>query len=65
MAKIYKITVERDFLPLYIRELHNWQVKKSLYVIDGNTVTTQNTNVVDVATETFINAKHLINIVAA
>lgn len=60
--RTYKITIEQDFLPICIRELYKWQVNKSLFTVKNNTIITQNTNVVDIATETFITAKHLINI---
>lgn len=62
--KVYTIKVEAGFLSLLLRELNAWGVDKSRYQVKGNVVTTKDTNVVDVATETFIDHGHLLEIIS-
>lgn len=57
--KTYLITIKEDphgvidNMKRLLHELDCWGVKKSLYQVEGNTITTKNDNVVDVVTETF------------
>ena len=60
--KVYTIKVLGGYIKLYLRELTGWGVKPSQYQVSGDTVTTQNLNVVDVATETFMYHPELIEI---
>lgn len=59
---MYEITVNDGFMGVLLKELRAWRVPASNYEVNGTTVTTKSKNVVDVATETFIDASHLIRI---
>ena len=60
--KIYRITVEKEFIHMLLKELKMWQVKESHYRVDGNCIITSDPNVVDVATETFSKCPNAIDI---
>lgn len=63
MKKIYHITVELEFIHMLLKELKAWGVKESRYKVEGNNcVITSDTNVVDVATETFSKCPGAIDI---
>ena len=58
----WTITVKHDYINKLLSELAAWGVKKSRYQVNGNTVITQDANVVDVATETFAHRMNLLEI---
>lgn len=58
----YKITVKERYFSSFIKELWIWGIKETTYQIEANSIITSDKNVVDVATETFINRPDLINI---
>ncbi len=66
--KTYTITGSTEYIRHLERELLRWQVNPKLYQVTYSAdafegvVTTRNANVVDVATETFMNFPHLIQI---
>jgi len=60
--KTYKIVVKDGWITKLKIELAMWGVAEDKYQLDDNTIITTDTNVVDVATETFINNRHLISI---
>ncbi|MEE8305863.1 MAG: hypothetical protein V3R81_01290 [Gammaproteobacteria bacterium] len=62
MKKTYTITIKGGFMAKLEFEFQAWQINKKLYEIRGNIITTQNANVVDVVTETFIKVPHLYTI---
>jgi len=63
--KTWRITIESDvYFGIYLGELKNWHVNPSLYRVEGNSVITSNNNVIDVATETFLNHLTLLKIEA-
>ena len=63
MRKVYRITVSGGYINKLLVELGEWGVEKSLYSTIGDSVTTSNKNVIDIATETFMYAPYLLNIV--
>ena len=63
--KTYRIAIESDVhFGVFLAELKNWQITPALYKVDGNSIITSNNNVIDVATETFINNRSVLNIQA-
>ena len=61
--KTWRIIIKSDVhFGIFLGELKNWQVNPALYKVEGNSVVTSNNNVVDVATETFINNRSVLNI---
>lgn len=58
----YQITIKGGYIRKFLSELKAWGVKESLYQTNGNVVTTKNTNVVDVATETFFRQSAMLEI---
>jgi len=63
--RIYSILVKDGWTSKLVQELNAWGVSSNKYQVEGNTIITSDTNVVDVATETFINNLHLISISSA
>lgn len=63
--KEYRITVSGDFVWLLLRELRAWGVSESLYTVTDNVVVTKSANVVDVATETFLEDRSVLSIEVA
>lgn len=60
--KTYKIVVKQGWISHLTKELKAWGVPHNKYQQGGDTITTTDKNVVDVATETFIENLHLISI---
>lgn len=60
--KTYKITVKNGWMSKLKEELVAWGVAQDKYRVDGDVLITSNNNVIDVATETFIENLHLISI---
>lgn len=59
--KIYHITFKsRTAVGLFLYELRMWGVKGTRYTVNDLTVSTKNTNVVDVATESFAASEYAI-----
>jgi hypothetical protein len=55
-------TAKLIFTVKLLRELDAWGINKTRYQVEGNVITTTDTNVVDVATETFIRHPDLLEI---
>lgn len=62
MKKKYTIKVKHNLMRVLVGELKLWGVDESRYKVDGDEITTSDSNVVDVATETFIKDLSLVNI---
>jgi hypothetical protein len=62
-SKTYTITVKQAYLQQLLDELKAWDENR--YAVQENVITTKEPNVVDVATETFMDSMHLIQIVEA
>lgn len=61
--KTYRITVKRSLHKSFLlNELKAWGVLPSSYQVEGDIITTQDKNVVDVTTETFWKHPELIEI---
>ncbi|MFH0938222.1 MAG: hypothetical protein V1899_02940 [Planctomycetota bacterium] len=60
--KTYTITVRMNWMSRLTDELTNWQIPPSRYTIKENVLTTTSTDVVDVATETFLRQPEVIKI---
>ena len=61
--KTWRITIESDVhFGIFLGELKNWQVNPALYKVEGNSIVTSNDNVIDVATETFMNNRSVLKI---
>jgi hypothetical protein len=58
--RIFTIEIHKDWVGKAVAELNAWGVSPDKYTLEGNVLTTQSGNVVDVLTETFMDAKHLI-----
>lgn len=61
-GKTYRIEVTGGFFAELLKALRAWGRPESSYLVKGELVFTADTNVVDVATETFINSRHLLTI---
>ena len=62
MKKTYRITVNGGYIDRLLSELKEWGVEENLYTAVGDSVITNSKNVIDVATETFFDASHLLEI---
>lgn len=59
--KTYRVTLVAGWMPSLKRELKAWSISAS-YEIEGDTLTTKSSNVIDVVTECFIELPHLYKI---
>lgn len=60
--KTYSIYVKDNHIDKLLKELSLWGVSKLSYKVDGDTIITKNLNVVDVAIETFLYCRNLLEI---
>lgn len=61
--KTYKVTVVVGWMDLLKRELKAWGINPQLYtLLDDTQLTTKNSNVLDVVTETFLGKNYLYQI---
>lgn len=58
--RVVTIEIDRDWVWKAQKELNAWSVPHEQYTLEGNVLTTSDNNVIDVLTETFMNAPHLI-----
>jgi hypothetical protein len=61
-GKTYRVEVHDGHLPRLLSELRGWGRPASSYVVKDGVLFTTDTDAVDVATETFINRRELLDI---
>lgn len=59
----YFIHVDKEYLEIALAEINFWQTPKQTYKVEGNTIITKSSDVVDVVNETFINAPEFYRVV--
>lgn len=61
-GRFYRIKVPFAYLAKLLKEIRNWGISHTLYMVDKDAVVTGDPNVIDVANEAFINRLDLIEI---